>query len=112
LTSELHSSITSPVVLHAHDADLGDAVIGRVAAGRLQIDEYQILRKEAAASSAASIERQQGIVQIGPPIAEHAPRLPVAAHRVQVELGGEHGLAAAIRFGDFSPVCEAMNDEP
>ena len=90
-------------VLHAHDADLGDAIVGRIAAGRLQVDEYQILRKRASAgeASAASIERQKRIVKIGTSVAEHAPRLPVAAHLVQIERGGQHGLALAVRFGHF-----------
>ena len=43
-TSELHSS-TRHAFLDPHDADFGDAMIGGVAAGRLQVDEYQILRK-------------------------------------------------------------------
>src|SRR6516165_10551508 len=51
--------------------------------------------------SAASIEREQGVIKIGPPIAENTPGMPVAAYFIQVEGSGQYGLADAIRLGDL-----------
>src|SRR5579864_7136853 len=95
-TSELHSSTSSPFSTRSTPI----SVIRSWAAFPPVVSESTNARV-CGRSSAAAIERQQGIVQIGPPIAEHAPGVPVAAHLIQVKRGRQHGFADAIRFGNF-----------
>src|SRR5438552_4629580 len=49
-------------------------------------------------TSAASIEREDGVVKIRPPVAKHSPGLAIAADLVEIESCREHGLGDAIRL--------------
>src|SRR6202034_19610 len=95
-TSELHSSTSSPFVTRR----MPISVIRSYAAFPPVVSK-STNAKSCGSSSAAAIERQQGIVQIGTAIAENPPGLPVAAHFLQIEGGGEHRFTHPIRFSHF-----------
>src|SRR5258707_15487414 len=92
LTSELHSSSSTPFCTRT----MPTSVI-RWWAGLPPV----VSKSTNTRLSAASIEREQGVVKIRPPIAEHTPGVPVAAHFVQIEAGGENGFAFAIGLSEL-----------
>src|SRR6185437_7858968 len=95
-TSELHSSTSAPSVTRTTPTSL----IRSYAAFPPVVSKSTNTRSRGSSSTAA-IERHQGMVEVGPPVAEHAPRMPIAAHILEVEGGGQHGFAHAIRLGHF-----------
>src|SRR6266849_2375849 len=95
-TSELHSSTSSPFVTRT----MPTSVIRSYSALPPVVSKSTNTRSWGR-SSAATIERQQGVVEIRPAIAEHTPGLPVAAHLFQIEVGGQHRFRHPIRFGHF-----------
>src|SRR5580698_2034665 len=87
LISELHSSRSSPFCTRT----MPISVI------RSQAALPPVVSKSTNARvSAASIERQQGIVKVGPPVAKYAPRLPITPHFIQIERRGQHRFALPI----------------
>src|ERR1019366_10351434 len=103
LMSELHSFTTAPFSIRTMPTSVirSWAALPPVVSKSTNTRSCGRMKAAAAQASAASIERQQRVVQIGAPIAEHAPRLPVPPHLVQVERGGENRLAAAISLGEL-----------
>src|SRR6202035_756772 len=95
-TSELHSSMSSPFATRT----MPTSVIRSYAALPPVVSKSTNTRS-LGRSSAATIERQQRVVEIRPAVAKHTPGLPVAARLVQIEGGGQHRFRLAIRFGDL-----------
>src|SRR5580698_8353695 len=95
-TSELHSSMSSPSLMRTMPTS-----VMRSYAAFPPVVSRSTKTRSCGSPSAAAIERQQGVIEIGTPIAEHTPGLPVAAHFIQIEGGGQHRLADAIRFSHF-----------
>ena len=50
------------------------------------------------------VERQQRPVGLGAAVAEHAPLRPLLPHRLEIERGGDEGVARRVRLGDDGPV--------
>src|ERR1700722_18766962 len=98
LTSVLHSSITTP----SRNRTTPISMIRWWAALPPVVSKSTNTRSVGSArTSGASIEGQQRIIEVGAAIAKDAPGLPVAAHGVEIELGGEDRLTAAVRLGDL-----------
>src|SRR6202166_3246822 len=95
-TSELHSSTSAPFVTRTRPTS-----VMRSYAALPPVVSKSTNTRSRGRSSAAAIERQQRVVQIGPAIAKHTPGLPVAAHLVQIEGRGQHRFRLAVRFGHF-----------
>src|SRR3984957_10857626 len=95
-TSELHSSTISPFLTRTRPT----SVIRSQTAFPPVVSKSTNTRSWGS-SSAAAIERHQGMIQIGTPSAEHAPGLPVAPHLIQIEGGGQHRFTHPIRFRHF-----------
>src|ERR1700737_1175203 len=95
-TSELHSSRSSPL----RTRTMPTSVIRSYAALPPVVSKSTNTRSSGR-SSTATIERQQRVVEIRPPIAKHTPGLAVAAYLIQIEGGGQHRFGLAIRFGHF-----------
>src|ERR1700688_5292362 len=95
-TSELHSSTSAPFVTRTRPTS-----VTRSYAALPPVVSKSTNTRSWGRSSAAAIERQQGVVEIRPAIAEHTPGLPVPARLVQIESGGQHRFRHAIRFGHF-----------
>src|SRR4030081_612792 len=96
VTNELHSSTSSPL----RTRTMPTSVI-RSYAALPPVVSKSTNTSSSGRSSAASIERQQWIVEIGPPIAKHTPGPAVAAYLIQIEGGGQHRFRLTIRFGHF-----------
>ena len=56
-----------------------------------------------------AVERQQWAVEVGSTVAEQPPGVTQPLSIVELERGGEHGLAVATGFGDF--VTGGVGDE-
>src|SRR5450755_3317767 len=87
-TSESHVSTSSPFFTRMRPI----SVIRSYAAFAPVVSKSTKTRSSGR-SSAAAIERQQGVIQIRSPIPKHAPGVAVAAHLIQIEGGGQHRFA-------------------
>src|SRR4030081_3715784 len=96
VTNELHSSTSSPL----RTRTMPTSVIRSYAALPPVVSKSTNTRSSGR-SSAATIERQQRVVEIRPALAKHPPGLPVGAHLIQIEGGSQHRFRLAIRFGYF-----------
>src|ERR1039457_539964 len=97
-TSELHCSTSSP----RSTRTMPISVIRCQAALPPVVSKSTNTKSRGRAqSSAASIERQNRVIEVGTPIAIDAPRLAVAAHLVEIETRRQYGFADAIGLGDF-----------
>src|SRR5580704_10118175 len=98
-TSELHSSTASPFSTRTMPISVMRWRVALPPVVSKSTNTNSCGSPAASEASAASIEREQRVVQIGTPIAEHPPATPIAAHGIQIECRGENGLADPVRFG-------------
>ena len=115
LTRLLHC-LDDGAVVEQHDADLGDPVLRRRPAGRLEIDARdrptQHGRSERGRpgaghaagrgqSVAVAVQRHDRAIELGAPVAEDSPGVTLGTDGVQVERRRDHGLRRAIRLDQF-----------
>src|SRR5688572_22126198 len=96
-TSVAYSSTTTPSSIRTMPASMTRS---RAACPPVVSRSTQAIRPASAPSVAAGIQLQERPIEIGPPVAEHAPGMAVAANLVEVEGGRDDLLAVVVGLGN------------
>src|SRR5688572_28574984 len=96
-TSVEYSSTTAPSSMTTMPASMTRS---RAACPPVVSRSTQAIRPASAPSAAATVQLQERAVKIGPPVAEHAPGVPIPADLVEVEARGQDLFAVVVGLGD------------